>query len=155
MSSGRWFLLDGSLSLIYLAVFVSIAYLWRPTGNNQRLAMSEELAQDEDEADADDYELAARDGDEEGGLGGPLRPDHPDDDDDEPKKARQASAVGGVEDSRVVFALDDDDEEDEDDELRRKRGEDGGGYEVDEREEAGEGERLVGGTGSGSKKKDD
>lgn len=51
----RWILLDASLSLIYLAVFVAIAWLWRPTENNVRFAMSQELAQDED--DAEDYEL--------------------------------------------------------------------------------------------------
>jgi len=55
--SKRWWLLDGSLVLLYLAVFISIAFLWRPTGNNRRLAMSDELAQDEDEAE--DYDLEA------------------------------------------------------------------------------------------------
>jgi hypothetical protein len=31
----RWWLLDGWLSLLYLAAFWSIAYLWRPTGSNR------------------------------------------------------------------------------------------------------------------------
>lgn len=53
----RWWLLDGFLVLLYMAVFVSIAFLWRPTGNNRRLAMSDELAQDEEEAE--DYDLEA------------------------------------------------------------------------------------------------
>ncbi|KZS95867.1 hypothetical protein SISNIDRAFT_438421 [Sistotremastrum niveocremeum HHB9708] len=49
----RWWLLDGWLALLYLGVFGSIAYLWRPTEHNRRLAMSEELAQE----DAEDYDL--------------------------------------------------------------------------------------------------
>ncbi|KIO33804.1 hypothetical protein M407DRAFT_229674 [Tulasnella calospora MUT 4182] len=53
----RWWLLDGFLVLLYMAVFVSVAFLWRPTGNNRRLAMSDELAQDEEEAE--DYDLEA------------------------------------------------------------------------------------------------
>ncbi|KJA25787.1 hypothetical protein HYPSUDRAFT_213719 [Hypholoma sublateritium FD-334 SS-4] len=32
----RWWLLDGYLSLLYLAGFVSIAWLWRPSANNRR-----------------------------------------------------------------------------------------------------------------------
>ncbi|KAG8896818.1 hypothetical protein FRB99_008625 [Tulasnella sp. 403] len=53
----RWWLLDGWLVLLYMFVFVTIAFLWRPTGNNRRLAMSDELAQDEE--DAEDYDLEA------------------------------------------------------------------------------------------------
>lgn len=52
----RWYLLDAWLSILYLVVFSSIAFLWRPTGHNRRLAMSEELAQDDD---AEDYDLEA------------------------------------------------------------------------------------------------
>ena len=44
----RWFVLDGWLNLVYLADLAVIAYLWRPTANNRRFAMSDELAQDED-----------------------------------------------------------------------------------------------------------
>lgn len=36
----RWFTLDGSLALIYMGVFFSIAWLWRPTANNVRCAPS-------------------------------------------------------------------------------------------------------------------
>ncbi|KAI0962052.1 hypothetical protein AcV7_000979 [Taiwanofungus camphoratus] len=32
----QWWLLDGWLALLYLAVFVSIAWLWRPSPNNRR-----------------------------------------------------------------------------------------------------------------------
>ncbi|KAE8444865.1 hypothetical protein EG329_014113 [Mollisiaceae sp. DMI_Dod_QoI] len=65
----RWFILDGWLNLVYLADVVFIAYLWRPTANNRRFAMSDELAQDDegfeiadfgaDDEDEDDVENAA------------------------------------------------------------------------------------------------
>ncbi|KAI0402644.1 lung seven transmembrane receptor-domain-containing protein [Xylaria palmicola] len=44
----RWFILDGWLNLVYFADVAWIAYLWRPTANNRRFAMSDEIAQDED-----------------------------------------------------------------------------------------------------------
>jgi hypothetical protein len=44
----RWFILDGWLNLVYLIDITAIAYLWRPTANNRRFAMSDELAQDDD-----------------------------------------------------------------------------------------------------------
>lgn len=71
-------MLDGWLALLYLIAFVSIAFLWRPSTNNRRyvsypffscyaylfcpsctLAMSDEIAQDEE--DAEDYDLEALD----------------------------------------------------------------------------------------------
>lgn len=62
----RWFVLDGWLNLVYLVDLGVIAYLWRPTANNRRFAMSEELAQDDD-----GFEIASmvdsEDGDEEPG----------------------------------------------------------------------------------------
>jgi len=39
----RWFVLDGWLNLVYLADVSFIAYLWRPTANNRRFAMSDEV----------------------------------------------------------------------------------------------------------------
>ena len=39
-----------------LAVFAAIAWVWRPTGSNARLSMSDELAQDDD-LDAEDFEI--------------------------------------------------------------------------------------------------
>lgn len=70
----RWFILDGWLNLVYFADVVFVAYLWRPTRNNRRFAMSDELAQDDegfeiadfgaDDEDDDDLEnVAARMGD--------------------------------------------------------------------------------------------
>ncbi|KAM6519739.1 Membrane protein ptm1 [Fusarium falciforme] len=44
----RWFVLDGWLNIVYLADVAWIAYLWRPTANNRRFAMSDEIAQDDD-----------------------------------------------------------------------------------------------------------
>jgi hypothetical protein len=39
----RWFVLDGWLNLVYLADVCFIAYMWRPTANNRRFAMSDEV----------------------------------------------------------------------------------------------------------------
>lgn len=41
----RWFILDGWLNLVYLFDIAFIAYLWRPTANNRRFAMSDEVSQ--------------------------------------------------------------------------------------------------------------
>ena len=39
----RWFILDGWLNLVYLFDISFVAYLWRPTANNRRFAMSDEV----------------------------------------------------------------------------------------------------------------
>lgn len=44
----RWFVLDGWLNLVYFADVAFVAYVWRPTANNRRFAMSDEIAQDDD-----------------------------------------------------------------------------------------------------------
>ncbi|KAI1000928.1 hypothetical protein K3495_g7272 [Podosphaera aphanis] len=51
----RWFILDGWLNLVYLADVMFIAYLWRPTENNRRFAMSDELAQDDEGFEIADF----------------------------------------------------------------------------------------------------
>lgn len=51
----RWFILDGWLNLVYLADVVFISYLWRPTANNRRFAMSDELAQDDEGFEIADF----------------------------------------------------------------------------------------------------
>lgn len=51
----RWFILDGWLNLVYLGDVVFIAYLWRPTANNRRFAMSDELAQDDEGFEITDF----------------------------------------------------------------------------------------------------
>ncbi|OCH86055.1 hypothetical protein OBBRIDRAFT_797568 [Obba rivulosa] len=53
----QWWLLDGWLALLYLVDFTAIGWLWRPSPNNRRLAMFDEIAQDEE--DAEDYDLEA------------------------------------------------------------------------------------------------
>jgi hypothetical protein len=112
----RWWLLDGWLALLYLCAFWSIAYLWRPTDHNRYLAMSDELAQDEN--DAEDYDMAA--------LERGRRVPRADDDDDD-----AATLVGGgrrgpaVGDDHVVFEIGDEDggasDVEEDDEHKRER----------------------------------
>ena len=44
----RWFILDGWLNIVYFADVAFVAYVWRPTANNRRFAMSDEIAQDDD-----------------------------------------------------------------------------------------------------------
>ncbi|KAK5119107.1 hypothetical protein LTR62_000318 [Meristemomyces frigidus] len=44
----RWFILDGWLNLVYFFDVAFVGYVWRPTANNRRFAMSEEIAQDDD-----------------------------------------------------------------------------------------------------------
>lgn len=39
----RWFVLDGWLNCVYLFDIAFVAYLWRPTANNKRFAMSDEV----------------------------------------------------------------------------------------------------------------
>lgn len=45
------FVLDGWLNTLYLTVFGTIVFLWRPTADNRRFAMSEEIRQDDFELD--------------------------------------------------------------------------------------------------------
>lgn len=60
----RWFILDGFLSMVYFVVFALIAWQWRPTGHNMCLAMSDELATDEEAAGAT-YDVPTIDSDHE------------------------------------------------------------------------------------------
>lgn len=41
----RWFILDGWLNIVYLVDIAYVAYLWRPTANNRRFAMSDEVCE--------------------------------------------------------------------------------------------------------------
>lgn len=63
----RWFVLDGWLNIVYFFDIAFIAYLWRPTANNRRFAMSDELAQDDD---GFEIRSVANLSDEEGALAG-------------------------------------------------------------------------------------
>lgn len=69
----RWFILDGWLNIVYLADVVFIAYLWRPTANNRRFAMSDELAQDDEGFEIADF--GADDDDDDLENGGAHRGD--------------------------------------------------------------------------------
>ncbi|KAK4216688.1 lung seven transmembrane receptor-domain-containing protein [Rhypophila decipiens] len=71
----RWFILDGWLNLVYFADVAWVAYVWRPTANNRRFAMSDEIAQEDDGT----FEIANLD------IG------NPDDSDDEDEEARIGS----------------------------------------------------------------
>jgi hypothetical protein len=46
----RWFLLEGLLNILYFVVFVSIAYLWRPTTNNSRYGLEQLPEEDYEDA---------------------------------------------------------------------------------------------------------
>jgi hypothetical protein len=72
----RWFILDGWLNIVYFADVAFIAYVWRPTANNRRFAMSDEIAQEDDGT----FEIANLD------IG------NPDESDDEDEEARIESA---------------------------------------------------------------
>lgn len=123
----RWVLLDASLAIIYLVVFICIAWLWRPTSNNRMFAMSQELAQDD--ADAEDYEIDDLEA-QNGGRSVPLEQvdsreyvhgEPPAYDDDEERKglfAGQGERRGtvGANDDNVVFSMGDASDSDDDDE---------------------------------------
>jgi hypothetical protein len=78
----RWFVLDGWLNLVYLANLMAVAYLWRPTANNRRFAMSDELAQDDDGG----FEIAS--------IGGGSELDE--DEEDAKRKDKDVEATAGL-----------------------------------------------------------
>lgn len=128
--------MDGSLATIYLCAFTAIAYLWRPvslfschtisrprtnpsvppiaqTRDNVRFSMSQELAQDEAEADAEDYEIEALENGHGRGLGGHQQLSQHDDEDYN-EDERKGLVRNGVGEENVVFAMGDDSDEEED-----------------------------------------
>ncbi|KAI8901290.1 lung seven transmembrane receptor-domain-containing protein [Globomyces pollinis-pini] len=48
----RWMLLDGSLNILFFITFVSVAYLWMPTTNNERYGLDQIATDEEDFYDA-------------------------------------------------------------------------------------------------------
>jgi len=116
----RWWLLDGWLALLYLVCFISIALVWRPSANNRRLAMSDEVAQDEE--DAEDYDLEA--------IQNRTRAKDDDDDDDAATlvAGRRGHHSNSLANDQVVFEIGDEDE-DEDAKKRRLSGENAEGVE--------------------------
>jgi len=124
----RWWLLDGYVALLYLGAFSSIAYLWRPTPNNSRLAMFDELAQNEE--DAEDYDLESLE----------HRTRARDDDDDATLVGRRGP--NSIAEDQVVFEIGDEDvgsDEDEDSPNKKRRAGQNG---VSEHHEGGEDERA-------------
>ncbi|KZV81961.1 hypothetical protein EXIGLDRAFT_779146 [Exidia glandulosa HHB12029] len=111
----RWWLLDGWLALLYLVVFATIAYIWRPSENNARLAMSDELAQDEEEAE--DYDMAA--------LEDRMKGEDGEDDDDADQHTLVENGRRGrnsLGDDGVVFEIGDQDSDEEDEAHKRRQG---------------------------------
>jgi len=78
----RWFILDGWLNLVYFADVAWVAYVWRPTANNRRFAMSDEIAQEDDGT----FEIANLD------IG---NPDESDDEDEEARIGSKTQNQGG------------------------------------------------------------
>jgi len=107
----RWWLLDGWLALLYLVAFAAISYLWRPSANNRRLAMSDELAQDEE--DAEDYDLES--------MGQRGRVPDEDDDDTATLVGSRRGGHDAVADDNVVFEIGDEDDDDEEEAKKRRR----------------------------------
>ncbi|PCH33992.1 hypothetical protein WOLCODRAFT_112920 [Wolfiporia cocos MD-104 SS10] len=104
----QWWLLDGWLALLYLVDFVAIAYLWRPSPNNRRLAMFDELAQDP--ADAEDYDLEAFERHENGR-----------DADDDAATLVGNRGPGSIAEDAVVFDIGDEDGDDDEPSSAKKR----------------------------------
>lgn len=101
----QWWLLDGWLALLYLVDFMAIGYLWRPSPNNRRLAMFDEIAQDEE--DAEDYDMEALE----------RRTDAMHDDDDAATLVESNRIPHSMPRDEVVFEIgDEDDHEGNDDE---------------------------------------
>ncbi|KFA63549.1 hypothetical protein S40285_00398 [Stachybotrys chlorohalonatus IBT 40285] len=80
----RWFILDGWLNVVYFADVAWIAYVWRPTANNRRFAMSDEIAQDDD----GNFEIAD--------IGMPGDSDDEDEEAQVGKKPGQPKAANGM-----------------------------------------------------------
>lgn len=104
----RWLLLDGWLGLLYLVCFCAIAYTWRPSENNRRLAMSDELATDE--ADADEFEIDT------------LRDNRLEDEEHADGKDGPPRGYNGVGHDEVVFDIGDEADSDEEGDVSRQGG---------------------------------
>ncbi|KAI0480525.1 lung seven transmembrane receptor-domain-containing protein [Xylariaceae sp. FL0804] len=144
----RWFILDGWLNLVYFADVAFVAYVWRPTANNRRFAMSDEIAQDEngefefadigapddsdDEVNIEDVEAQLS------GNGKPAQSGH-----SAQSQAAPQPPLGGSQ-SRAPLRLDSP-RDSFDGETIFAVGEDGDKFSDDEEEGEGEGSKLVGG----------
>ncbi|KAJ5802908.1 uncharacterized protein N7503_005358 [Penicillium pulvis] len=121
----RWFVLDGWLNLVYLFDICFVAYLWRPTANNRRFAMSDELAQDDDGFEIRSFGSGL---DEEDPLDAP--PEYPGSSAAEGRRDLSpmppkpvSSAHRASLDEETIFAVGDEDKWSDDDESPRNSGE--------------------------------
>ncbi|TFK30882.1 hypothetical protein FA15DRAFT_662945 [Coprinopsis marcescibilis] len=105
----RWWLLDGWLALLYFGCFCTIAFLWRPSENNRRLSMSDEIAQDEEEAE--DYDLQA--------IQSRSRQRDEDDDDAATLVGSRQGGPGTIS-GDVVFEIGDEDDDEDDANKKHK-----------------------------------
>lgn len=85
----RWFILDGWLNIVYFADVAFICYMWLPTANNRRFAMSDEIAQDDEGFEIADFGADDDSGDEEEARRGTEGPRY----DSAPKPATQQNAA--------------------------------------------------------------
>lgn len=127
----RWFVLDGWLNIVYLADVIFIAYVWRPTANNRRFAMSDELAQDdegfeiadfgaEDDDEDDPENAAARKGDRtQPGQEGPRYDPTPS---SGTSKVTSKHAPRDSLDGETIFAVGEDNDRWSDDDSDEERG---------------------------------
>jgi hypothetical protein len=133
----RWFILDGWLNLVYFADVAFICYMWLPTANNRRFAMSDELAQDDEGGfEIADYGVGDSDDEEDGARGGARYDSAP-----KPKPTAPNSGVPAATSS--VSAPRDIPRESVDGETIFAVGEDGDKWSDDE-DDSGEGKKLVG-----------
>lgn len=109
----RWFLFDGWLNVVYFVDFCLIAFIWRPTSNNRRFAMSTQLAQDENDAqefEIDSFDIGDdEDEDEERGIGRRSPQSNPFEDASEVSTPPVAGSP--TQEGHAMFAVDDEDEE--------------------------------------------
>jgi hypothetical protein len=127
------FFLDGWLNVLYLTVFVGVVYILRPTANNRRFAMSDELRQEDDDFDLGslhDLELAEGDPDadiyneppperppvkrETGGPGAQLKQEDEDRSKLLPRQSEDGADFSIGDDEFGNWADDDDEDDDED-----------------------------------------
>ncbi|KAF3902937.1 hypothetical protein AA313_de0210449 [Arthrobotrys entomopaga] len=120
----RWFVLDGWLNLVYLVDLAVIAFLWRPTLNNRRFAMSDEIAQDDD-----GFEIASLAGsddeDEERHIGGEIPQGHqplPKDSFDQPRHSGEGEAIFSVGDDLDKWSDDESRSSEEGGESKKLKG---------------------------------
>lgn len=85
----RWFILDGWLNIVYFADVAFICYMWLPTANNRRFAMSDEIAQDDEGFEIADFGADDDSGDEEEARRGTEGPRY----DNAPKLAPQQNSA--------------------------------------------------------------